>query len=72
MKNAVILRRGNLVKTDISEERRFLKEPNGVTFQMTAFFNIIHKRTRSSVGKLTRNKTKRRYVSSERLSSNNV
>jgi hypothetical protein len=30
----------NLVRTDISEERRFLQEPRGVISKMTAFFTV--------------------------------
>jgi hypothetical protein len=33
-------RRVALVRTDVSEERRFLQEPHGVTTQKTAFFIV--------------------------------
>jgi hypothetical protein len=35
-----MLRRVAIVRTDVSEDRRFLQEPHGVTSQKTPFFMI--------------------------------
>jgi hypothetical protein len=40
-----MLRRVVLVRTDISEKRRFLQEPHGVTSQKTAFFIVTAVKT---------------------------
>jgi hypothetical protein len=40
-----MLRREALVKTDVSEELRFLQEPHGVTSQRTPFFIVIAVKT---------------------------
>jgi hypothetical protein len=36
-----LLLRVALVRTDVTEERPFFREPHGVTSQKTAFFNFI-------------------------------
>jgi hypothetical protein len=40
-----MLRRVAVVRTDVSEERRFPQEPHGVTSQKTAFFKDIPLKT---------------------------
>jgi hypothetical protein len=40
-----MLRRVSLVRTDVSEERRFLQEPHGVTSKKTPFFVVTAMKT---------------------------
>jgi hypothetical protein len=40
MPSSGMLRRVALVRTEVSEERRLLQEPSGVTSQKTAFFIV--------------------------------
>jgi hypothetical protein len=45
MPSSGMLRRVALVRPDISEERRFLQEPDGVTSQKAAFFIVTAVKT---------------------------
>jgi hypothetical protein len=41
MPSSGMLRRVALIRTEVSDEHRFLQEPHGVTSQKTAFFRVI-------------------------------
>jgi hypothetical protein len=45
MLSSGMLRRVALVRTDVSEERRFLQEPHGLASQKTAFFIVTDVKT---------------------------
>jgi hypothetical protein len=44
-----MLRRVALVRTDVSEERRFLQEPHGLTSQKTEFFIVTAVKTQNLI-----------------------